>query len=144
MTAALSPLPADWTLDLFIPGVPRPQGSKTSLGRGRMIESSKYVKNWRERVAYFALQHHPAPIDRLVPVRLLADFIMPRPTATPKRRTPPAIRQPDLDKCIRAIGDALTGIAWTDDAQVIEIRATKRLAELDEGPGVRIRVGVAS
>lgn len=132
------------SLDVFVPGKPAPQGSKRAVGRGRMIESSKFVGPWRDRVAYLAMQQHPVPIERTVPVELRLDFVMPRPSSAPKRSTPPAIRMPDLDKLIRAVGDALTGIAWADDAQVVGIRATKRLAELDEGPGCRIRVAAAA
>lgn len=33
--------------EVFVPGVPRPQGSKTRNANGSMRESSKYVKAWR-------------------------------------------------------------------------------------------------
>jgi crossover junction endodeoxyribonuclease RusA len=70
-------------------------------------------------------------------------FVMPRPVGTPKRRTPPAIRRPDVDKLSRAVGDALSGVCWRDDSQVVDLHATKRLAERDEIPGVLIQIGVA-
>lgn len=35
----------------------------------------------------------------------------------------------DLDKLLRAVCDALTGVAWRDDAQVVQIRAAKRYSE---------------
>jgi len=142
------------SLSFFVPGKPAAQGSKRALGPGRMIEQSKAVKPWRERVAWFALEATikqakgdplaASPIPRTTPVALYVEFVMPRPASTPKRSTPPAIRQPDLDKCVRAIGDALTGIAWVDDAQVTSLTAYKRLAELDEGPGCHIEVKVAA
>lgn len=133
----------EWLLDVFVPGTPRPQGSKKSFGRGRMVEVSEHVGPWRERVALFAHNARVglAPIDRLTPLTLVLAFVTPRPTSTAKTKpTPPAIRQPDLDKCIRAIGDALTGVVWVDDAQLTQIHATKRIAELDELAGVRIQV----
>lgn len=34
--------------------------------------------------------------------------------------------------------DALTGICWNDDSQVVALTATKRLAEIDETAGVHI------
>lgn len=132
----------EWLLDVFIPGIPRPQGSKKSLGPRRMVESSVHVGPWRERVAWFSAQAlvGAAPIERLVPVVTSVEFVMPRPLSAPKRSTPPAIRQPDLDKCLRAINDALTGIAWVDDAQVVRTITEKRIAEIDEASGVRIQV----
>ena len=68
-------------------------------------------------------------------------FILPRPKSTPKRKpTPPAIKRPDIDKLARAILDALTGIWFTDDSTVIDLRATKRIAEPDETTGVLITI----
>lgn len=133
---------AEWMLDVFVPGVPRPQGSKKSFGRGRMVEVSEHVGPWRERVAWFSVQAlvGVAPIERLIPVATSVEFVMPRPSSAPKKSTPPAIRQPDLDKCLRAINDALTGIAWIDDAQVVATHTLKRIAEIDEQSGVRIKV----
>jgi Holliday junction resolvase RusA-like endonuclease len=46
-----------------------------------------------------------------------------------------------LDKLIRAAGDALTGIVYTDDAAITHITAHKRLAEPTETPGVHISIG---
>lgn len=132
-------LAADWALDLFIPGRPAPQGSKRHVGGGRLIESSKHVAPWRTAVAWHAAQvYDGAPLAGPVVLRL--EFVMPRPTSTPKRSTPPAIRKPDLDKLIRAVDDALSGVVWRDDSLVVDLHATKRLAELDEQPGMRIRV----
>src|SRR5882757_8575334 len=86
-----------WLLDVFVPGVPRPQGSKKSLGPRRMVESSVHVGPWRERVAWFSVQAlvGVAPIERLIPVVTSVEFVMPRPGSAPKKSTPPAIRQPD-------------------------------------------------
>jgi crossover junction endodeoxyribonuclease RusA len=82
---------------------------------------------------------HGAPLPGPVAVEL--EFVMPRPSATPKRRTPPAVKKPDVDKLIRAVFDALTKVVWTDDSVVTAVSASKRLAELTEQPGCWIRVG---
>ncbi|MFI6215655.1 RusA family crossover junction endodeoxyribonuclease [Nocardia brasiliensis] len=123
---------------LFVPGDAAPQGSKRHVGGGRMVESSKLVGPWRERVA-LAAHRHGFPV-LTGPVSVALEFVRPRPVSTPKRRTPPAVKKPDLDKLTRAILDALTGIAFGDDAQVTEILARKRLAEIGETPGVWIAV----
>lgn len=123
---------------LFVPGDAAPQGSKRHVGGGRMVESSKAVGPWRERVALAAHAHGFEVLAG--PVRVDLEFVRPRPVSTPKRRTPPAIKKPDLDKLNRAILDALTGIAFGDDAQVTEQHLTKRLAEIGETPGVWITV----
>ena len=33
--------------------------------------------------------------------------------------------KPDLDNCVKLIADALSGIAWLDDSQLIQVIATK-------------------
>jgi hypothetical protein len=47
------------------------------------------------------------------------------------------IVKPDATKLLRSIEDALTGVVWTDDAQVVEQLATKRYGE-PEGAHVQI------
>lgn len=137
-----APAPIDpWTL--FVPGEPAPQGSKSFKGmmpngRARMVESSKAVGPWRERIALAAHQSGAGMMPGAVAVDLR--FVMPRPASTPKRRTPPAIKRPDLDKLARAVLDALTGIVFADDSRVIDLHAHKRLAEIGETTGVRIEV----
>ena len=44
------------TLNFIIYGHARPQGSKRSLGSGRMVEASPHVKTWRQDVASAALE----------------------------------------------------------------------------------------
>jgi crossover junction endodeoxyribonuclease RusA len=63
----------------FVPGKPAPQGSKRHVGRGIMVESSRDVGPWRERVALVA--HNAMAgrdlLDGAVAVRL--EFTLPRP-----------------------------------------------------------------
>lgn len=128
---------------LFVPGKPITQGSKDYKGRNTrgkaiLVESADGLAEWRQRIAWAGHGHGWRPYDGPCSVDL--EFVVPRPVSTPKRRTPPAIRKPDVDKLLRAVLDALTGVAWTDDARVIDTRARKRLAELDETPGVYIAI----
>ncbi|WP_280441059.1 RusA family crossover junction endodeoxyribonuclease [Nocardia brasiliensis] len=123
---------------LFVPGSPAPQGSKRHVGRGILIESSKAVGPWRERIA-LAAHRHGWPL-RAGAVAITLEFVMPRPKSTPKTYTPPAIKRPDADKLERAVLDALTGIAFVDDSQVTTCYRRKRLAEIGETPGVRISI----
>lgn len=128
-----------------VPGRPAPQGSKTFKGyRGGhpiLIEASKEIGAWRERIAIAA--HNAMNGQQLLtgPIHLTAHFVIPRPKATPKTKpTPPATGQPDLDKLIRSIGDAITGSCIHTDAQITGIVATKRRAELDEPFGVTVTI----
>ena len=125
---------------VFIPGDPAPQGSKRHVGGGVLVESSKKLAPWRSDVRSACLDETGKPkavFDGPVVAQL--DFVMKRPASTPKSRTPPAVKLPDIDKLSRAILDAVgsAGI-WRDDSQVVMLTAAKRLARLDETPGCRI------
>lgn len=129
-----------WVLDLFVPGIPAPQGSKRHVGNGVMLESSKTVGDWRSVVAWSAAsaRQHP-PLDGAIV--FVVEFVMPRPKSLPKRKpTPPHTKRPDVDKLLRAVGDALSGVVWCDDSQLVEAHGTKRYAELDETPGAHLLV----
>lgn len=131
-----------FTITVIVPGTPAPQGSKRHIGGGRLIESSRAVGPWRERIAWVARDAMTRTRARTAigAVTLVVEFVMPRPKATP-RATPAAIKRPDVDKLARAVLDALVlGGIMHDDSQVIDLRATKRLAEPDEQPHARITV----
>lgn len=129
-------------INIFIAGSPAPQGSKRHVGGGVMIESCKALKPWRESIRY-ALRgadgrpcHH---FDQAVSCAL--EFILPRPKTAPKRSTPAAVKKPDVDKLTRAVFDAITSACVIrDDSQIIEVYSRKRLAQIGETPGLRLRL----
>jgi len=130
------------SVSFFVPGSPAPQGSKRHVGRGIMVESSKAVGPWRERVALAAHQAMRAvgepPFAGAVTVHL--GFVMPRTKSLPKTKTVAATKRPDLDKLVRACLDSMTAVCFADDSQVVGLRASKRLALPEETPGVHINI----
>lgn len=128
---------------LWIPGDPAPQGSKRALrarGSGRvvLVESSKRLPAWRHTIATVATAHIPEPLAGAVAVQLV--FVMPRTKAMRDRPAPAMIQRPDVDKLTRAALDGLTGRAFADDSQVVEIHAVKRRAAPGEETGMRVVV----
>jgi len=92
-----------------------------------VTDDNPRTKPWRAVVAVVAGQHRPAKLlDG--PLSLTARFFLPRPKSLPKRIEHPA-KKPDLSKLVRAIEDALTGIIWRDDAQVVHENASKHYGE---------------
>lgn len=137
------------TTSFFVPGAPAPQGSKRYLGNGVMVESSRRVKPWRADIRATALQMVQQPVSG--PVRLDLHFVLPRPkshfgtgrnagrlkASAPQYHT----QKPDLDKLVRAVGDALTGVAYLDDSQVVGGAHMKRWSDgEDDLLGVYIAV----
>jgi len=129
-------------------GSPAPQGSKRHVGKGRMIESSKKVKPWREAVKWAAVEARKgaSPLEGALSVLLV--FTVPKPQSAPKRRVTYPIRKPDLDKLVRSTFDALTDAGvWGDDSQVVSL-LTRKVFPLEgedalDAPGVKVLVGFA-
>jgi len=131
-------------LDIFVAGRPAPQGSKKGYVRGGkviQVEMSPHVGTWREDVRAACLQAcgRRPPLDG--PLMLEVEFIRKRPVSAPKSRTPHASTAPDLSKLVRSTEDAITSAGvWVDDARVVRCVSSKRVAEIGETPGARIRV----
>lgn len=127
-------------------GRPAPQGSKRHVGRGIMVESSKYVRPWRQCVQAAAVEvrNGSAPLDGPLLVRMV--FTVPKPKSAPKTRTTWPDRMPDLSKLCRATEDALTDAGvWADDARVVGYGRLAKVypgedPEALEAPGVRVEI----
>ena len=104
-----------------VKGEPQPKGSARAFVRnGRAIVTSDNpgVRRWEETIR-FVLQDWPHGI-LTGPVSLVMVFTLVRPASvSPKRRPFPTVR-PDVDKLARAGLDAMSGVVFSDDAQVIE------------------------
>lgn len=141
---------------------PAPQGSKRHVGHGRMIESSKHVRPWREAVKESALkaaaewltaQDQPGPviIARDIPVFVDMTFRHHRPKGhyrtgrnshLLKDNAPEFVTvYPDVSKLIRSTEDAITAAQiWADDAQVVDVHAVQIYTDqYPEGAAVTIR-----
>ena len=124
-------------------GLPAAQGSKNPWGG----EANKQLKPWRNDVAVAALASLNGEPLIAGPVSLRAVFIFPRPKShyrTGKRagdvkENAPGWKTsaPDLDKLVRAVGDALTGVLFRDDAQIVDIAVTKIYGQT---PGVHVKI----
>ena len=83
-----------------------------------------------------------APLEG--PVALRVVFVLPRPKRLIwKRREMPRVphtSRPDLDNLVKSTKDALNGLAWRDDSQVVELSAGKCYASGNELPGVEIAI----
>ncbi|HHK41746.1 MAG TPA: RusA family crossover junction endodeoxyribonuclease, partial [Planctomycetaceae bacterium] len=55
----------------------------------------------------------------------------------------PHTSRPDLDNLVKSTKDALNGLAWRDDSQVVELSAGKCYASGNELPGVEIAIEIA-
>lgn len=149
MTDLAEPRPP---VTLIVHGQPAPQGSKRAfMGKrkdgtpvARVIESSHdRVKSWRQAVVDEAREWQSQAAGRQFgaapplagPLEATMTFVLRRPkghygtgrnAAVLKPSAPPyPSGKPDVGKLARATEDALTGIVWLDDAQVVRSLLTK-------------------
>lgn len=125
-------------LNVHVFGLPvpqaRPRAFQTSAGRIRMYDPAT-CKDWKRTVLAQVLPAKPpAPAEGPLVMDLV--FELPRPKSAPKRVQHPTTR-PDLDNLLKAIKDALRGVVYRDDSQIVALTATKKYGE---APGVSIRV----
>lgn len=113
---------------------PEPQGSARGFPiqrqNGKMgvsiTSDNRKLKPFRQAIAQtamLAIDTRPFAAKH-IPVRMEIDFYFQKPASAPKKRLFPVVK-PDADKLARSIFDALTGIVFADDAQVIDCRVRK-------------------
>jgi len=145
-------------IDITVYGIPAPQGSKRFVGlgksgKGKMIESSKAVKPWREAVKWTAMEVMAGKSVSIGasygpvagPLRVQMTFTLPKPASAPKKRQKWPDRKPDLSKLVRSTEDALTDAGvWEDDSRVVDLVAAKRYPgegrDALDRPGAVIRI----
>lgn len=134
-------------------GTPQPAGSKKAFihptqHRAMVVDANKNAAPWKQEVAGAALE---AMKDRQLitgPVALTLTFVRARPKGHFRtgrhgsllRPSAPLwpVTKPDATKLLRAVEDALTGIVYRDDAQIVEQHVYK-----EYGLPERVQVSVS-
>jgi Holliday junction resolvase RusA-like endonuclease len=152
---AIDPGPAEVTF--WVPGIPKPGGSKRGFlnpktGHVIITEACKGSRDWRNAVASAAYEQIPNWLPG--PLRVAFSFYFPRPAchygsgknANRLRDSAPMYPtgRPDVTKLVRSTEDALKGIAWRDDSQVVDQIAQKRYAHEGKSAGAQITITLAA
>lgn len=144
-------------ISFFIPGFPKPAGSKRGFaikrggvftGKVAVIDACKTSRDWKSTVSAEARAHVGAFHKLLdAPLKVSLTFQVLRPkghfrtgkNATMLRDSAPCFpaQRPDVLKLARAVEDALTGIIWRDDSQIVTERIAKRYAD---NPGCIVEI----
>jgi len=131
-------------LEFSVHGVPIPQGSTRAFipkgwTRPIITAANSKTKPWRQEIAGVVLTEMErrgfARLGREIPVKVSAGFTFARPQGLPKRIISKTTK-PDLDKLVRSLLDAMTGLVFEDDSQVVEMHVRKHFGV----PGVRVLV----
>lgn len=132
-------------ITINVTGRPAGAGSK-SFYQGKCAPASKYQKPWQEAVSAAAYLAKP---DNLIEAPIVIDFsfMIKRPKShylksKGLKDSAPTTPPIDLDKLIRSTADALTGLIYEDDKQIVEITAKKAYSPVRSASGARIKIGV--
>ena len=140
-------------ISFTVPGYPATKGSTRSFkhantGQIVTVGDCEKLKDWEARVALFARSAGAQASQD--PIEIQVCFLLPRPKAHFRsngalKDTAPFFpaKKPDVDKMLRAILDALTGVAYLDDCQVVWICGKKLYATESRHVGAAIVMDVA-
>ena len=126
-------------IELFVNGKPRTAGSKSAFfnkktGKIIVAPAGKYQKPWMEMVRWAAIEKgYNGKFILEGAIKLTIEFTFRRPKSHFKKNGeltksahPYHTTKPDLTKLTRAVEDALTGLIWIDDSQIIVQATLKR------------------
>ncbi len=129
-------------LSFVVHGTPIPQGSMKGFAFKRrtgtvgvaLTSDNKKTRPWKDSVASAAREAwDEAPTDDAISLTMEFAFMPPKSSRVPHKTT-----KPDIDKLARAVMDALTGVVYRDDSQVVALNARKVFTF--GSPGVTVRV----
>lgn len=132
------------SVSFTVHGAPQAKGStRAFMPKGAkypvVTSTNRNVASWEHLIRAEAQRHVlSGMLTDAVCVQAL--FVLPRPKRLRRGVESPHITRPDVDKLARALNDALTHVFWKDDGQIVELRASKRYANLNETPHVRVTV----
>jgi len=119
---------------LHIEGKPVAWMRRVPIGRGKAFSPKKMV-DYKARVQYQFSREYPDHILFTGPVEvtILIDWPIPKSFSKKKRAAAMVydihpITKPDVDNLGKIVCDALNGVAYRDDAQVVRLTVEKRYA----------------
>jgi len=133
-------------IEFVIPGVPLGKGRARSVVRGKHVrhytpEKTAKYESTASLAGYQAMAGRP-PIEG--PVMAMLTIKLPISASWSKRKQAAALagtelptKKPDADNVIKAVFDAMNGVVWVDDTQVVDMVVRKRYALV---PGVVVRI----
>lgn len=111
-------------VELTVYGNPVAQGRPKFFRRGNHVGcyDPQKSKEWKETIKGQAIRQGATVMDGALNMTL--EFYMSRPKTLPKKVLHHT-KKPDVDNLVKAVKDALKGICYRDDAQVVTLYATK-------------------
>ena len=124
MNQSIKSMSTDRSYTVTIPGEPVSKGRPRMTKRGHTYTPKRTVDYERMVQTLFHAEHGSPILEGPILLRLDLYFGIPksRSKATRKRMQQGLDRpckRPDIDNCMKAVSDALNGIAYKDDSQIV-------------------------
>ena len=126
-------------VEIVVPGEPRGKARARTLKSGRTYtpQGTKAYEALVQAAYWQAYMGSPGPkFAAGEPLRLTVDAFMKLPASASKKKLAMMLsgalrpaKKPDWDNIGKVVSDALTGLAYPDDAQVVEARVRKFYSE---------------
>ena len=133
-----------FSVSFFVPGQPVGKGRPRAARRGRHIQlyTPEKTASYESLVATAAhgSMRGAEPIKGACHVDMEIRLMVPVSWSARKRNQALdgqilPTKKPDMDNVLKAVFDAINGIVWQDDVQVIQVQASKRYSAI---PGVAV------
>lgn len=133
-------------IKFVVPGSPQGKGRPRAFraGSGVRMFTPKKTEDYEALIAAQAREAMQGRDMITGPVLLEMRMLHPVPASWSKKKRAAALAgevmptvKCDADNCLKAVCDALNGVLWRDDVQVVNVALAKRYAEI---PRVEVRV----
>ena len=136
------------SISFFVPMAPVAKRRPRFYRRGKGVGTYKDPREQTDEGKFLAMALAHKPIRPLEgPIRLRLIFFRPLLKSFSKRKREMAQRclimpdtRPDLDNYVKFVKDALDGIFWQDDAQIVILEAQKRYESKTWPAGVFVEI----
>ena len=129
-----NPNAVEHTIDLVIEGEPVGKGRPRVTNRGSFAHAYNpaKTKNYEKLIQneYFKNYTYEDTLQGPIKAELIAYFPVPESTSKKKKELllknyEKHTKKPDIDNVIKSVFDALNNVAFTDDSNIIELKAKK-------------------
>ena len=126
------------TVNIHIPGKPIGKARPKFSRQGNFVKTYTPEKtvNYENWVKMCWMQSEQEKLSGNIIAVIVARFIIPQSYSNKKRRElneNPCPKKPDCDNIAKSILDALNGIAYDDDAQIVDLSVSKVYSADEEG-----------
>ena len=129
-------------MEIVIPGEPVAKARPRFNTKTGVAYTPKKTRSFETLVKEIAYEHFDEPLEGPVSVEIEFCFSRPKNRIWKKKPMPREWKttRPDIDNLFKSVTDALNGIAYRDDGQIVDLHVLKVICAGDEKPHTTVRI----